>query len=708
MSFVASNFISDLIKAPDKASAKVLLDVGVESPTKTTVIGNGVLTTFAISGSASLTNPNALVVAIDGVMQEPGVDYTVSGSNITFTDPLPSGAKAVIVINSSVSQITEGVPSDGSVTSSKLAPNLTLVNPTFTQSLSTAASNRSNLNVYSRAEAISQDERRGRLARTVQKLRINNTFSSAPSSYPWLTPLRILPLGDSLITLTGSLGFERLGAVGGFWDTTSSAILTGGATFLSNQMTESPNGHIYNMPNGSTATVRVDGGGLTGTTADTVAIAYQCFDGAGSFIIAYSRDNGSTWTDLETVNCQNPAKIGAYIERSIPYSNRTQVRLTSVGTTRVLAIGAFMRGIGGAITLNLFTRGGLNADQYQCPDAIAQPIIAGFAPDIIPILWHDDPVIYGNGMLDNIVNRMLASPGLTRPDLLIIAKNPAQDISVSDAHNILIPAIRSWASRYNAEYYDGYSIFGDLASAQSQGLINAGADVHPTALGYVFRNNCIQRDLFMEGDQAISKLSYYQVRPDTLSGQKTVVIDPAPNQLFDVNLGVRFRCGLLADGAISARVPNELGGWNSRGGFYMDATDVAFFNFSGGAFRPAANNTLWGTSSFRWNVYTAGHSTATGVINANYAPSQLDHTLAVDANSGNITITLPNWTLSNMQGRVFVISKIDASSNTVTVLPTTGQSLNGSGSGIVLSSRWQTITVQLINSTVGWVVTSRS
>lgn len=129
--FTASPYISDLLQAANKAAAKNLLDIGHDSPTKTTVIGNGVLTTFAISGASDLTNPNTLIVAIDGVMQEPGVDYTVSDSNITFTDPLPSGAKAVIVINSSVSQITEGVPSDGSVTSSKLAPNLTIVNPTL-------------------------------------------------------------------------------------------------------------------------------------------------------------------------------------------------------------------------------------------------------------------------------------------------------------------------------------------------------------------------------------------------------------------------------------------------------------------------------------------------------------------------------------------------------------------------------------------------
>ena len=48
---------------------------------------NGVLTSFALSaGSASLTVglPQTLVIAVDGVVQEPGTAYTISGSNIVF------------------------------------------------------------------------------------------------------------------------------------------------------------------------------------------------------------------------------------------------------------------------------------------------------------------------------------------------------------------------------------------------------------------------------------------------------------------------------------------------------------------------------------------------------------------------------------------------------------------------------------------------
>jgi len=103
----------------------------VVTPTRTTITGNGVLSSFPLSGAGSLTNPSALIVAIDGALQEPSVDYTLSAGNIIFTDPLASGAKAVVIAPTNTLQVGELIPSDGSVTSAKLAPNLTLTNPTI-------------------------------------------------------------------------------------------------------------------------------------------------------------------------------------------------------------------------------------------------------------------------------------------------------------------------------------------------------------------------------------------------------------------------------------------------------------------------------------------------------------------------------------------------------------------------------------------------
>ena len=56
---------------------------------------NGSTTSFALTtGSAALSagSPETLTIAIDGVMQEPGTAYTISGSNIVFGSPPPAEA----------------------------------------------------------------------------------------------------------------------------------------------------------------------------------------------------------------------------------------------------------------------------------------------------------------------------------------------------------------------------------------------------------------------------------------------------------------------------------------------------------------------------------------------------------------------------------------------------------------------------------------
>jgi hypothetical protein len=101
------------------------------NPVRTTLTGNGALSLFSISGASGLSNPSALIVSIDGALQEPSIDYTVSSGNITFTDALPSGSKAVVIslTNSSQDGGSSGsdIP-DNSITTNKLANNSVTTN----------------------------------------------------------------------------------------------------------------------------------------------------------------------------------------------------------------------------------------------------------------------------------------------------------------------------------------------------------------------------------------------------------------------------------------------------------------------------------------------------------------------------------------------------------------------------------------------------
>jgi hypothetical protein len=91
------------------------------NPVRTTLTGDGIISEFLIDGASSLTNSSALIVSIDGAVQEPTIDYTVSNGTITFSDPLPSGSKAVVVSLANASEGGGSLIPDNSITTDKLA-----------------------------------------------------------------------------------------------------------------------------------------------------------------------------------------------------------------------------------------------------------------------------------------------------------------------------------------------------------------------------------------------------------------------------------------------------------------------------------------------------------------------------------------------------------------------------------------------------------
>ena len=76
------------------------------------------------SNSIAITpvRPEALIISMNGVIQEPVTDYTVSGTNITFTTAPASGDSFFGVAMGE--QLAIGTPSDATVTSAKLSGDL--------------------------------------------------------------------------------------------------------------------------------------------------------------------------------------------------------------------------------------------------------------------------------------------------------------------------------------------------------------------------------------------------------------------------------------------------------------------------------------------------------------------------------------------------------------------------------------------------------
>jgi hypothetical protein len=76
------------------------------------------------SNSVAITpvRPEALIISMNGVIQEPVTDYTVSGTNITFTTaPVSTDSFFGVAMGE---QLAIGTPSDATVTSAKLSGNL--------------------------------------------------------------------------------------------------------------------------------------------------------------------------------------------------------------------------------------------------------------------------------------------------------------------------------------------------------------------------------------------------------------------------------------------------------------------------------------------------------------------------------------------------------------------------------------------------------
>lgn len=66
-------------------------------PVKFSYTGNNSLSSFALTGTNLSVSPISYRVTINGVVQDPGVDFNITGSNLVFTSVPPSGVKIVVV-----------------------------------------------------------------------------------------------------------------------------------------------------------------------------------------------------------------------------------------------------------------------------------------------------------------------------------------------------------------------------------------------------------------------------------------------------------------------------------------------------------------------------------------------------------------------------------------------------------------------------------
>jgi hypothetical protein len=97
-----------------QVGSTIVINTSAQNPVKFKYQGNGTTTAFTVGGNLP-KNINNYRVDIDGVLQEPGADYNLVGSNIVFTDAPPLSSKVVIVTNNLLKTV-EAVPLPNTIT----------------------------------------------------------------------------------------------------------------------------------------------------------------------------------------------------------------------------------------------------------------------------------------------------------------------------------------------------------------------------------------------------------------------------------------------------------------------------------------------------------------------------------------------------------------------------------------------------------------
>lgn len=127
--------------------------------------------------------------------------------------------------------------------------------------------------------------------------------------------------------------------------------------------------------------------------------------------------------------------------------------------------------------------------------------------------------------------------------------------------------------------------------------------------------------------------------------------------------------------------------WNSFGeNKFRGQTEAVIHDGTGGKY-------IWRINDEEDDTLAArpGTETAVRTIKASYSATTQDHTILCDASASRLTVTLPSARIN--RGKVYVVKKIDASTNIATVATYGGESIDASSS-IALNNPYQRIVIQ--------------
>ncbi len=164
--------------------------------------------------------------------------------------------------------------------------------------------------------------------------------------------------------------------------------------------------------------------------------------------------------------------------------------------------------------------------------------------------------------------------------------------------------------------------------------------------------------------------------------------------VFKVNDQGTVREALRIDGAVSEVVVNQ--GSDSLVDFRVESDNQTHMLFVDGGNERVGISTGVPHSGLQIDNSVAFAARA---ITQNHTVTSADHTIFANANSTNITVTLP--TAANIMGRQYIIKRVDSSGTTVTIDPHGSETIEGA-STMMLDSR-RSVVIQSDNNN-WWIV----
>tara|TARA_B000000557_G_scaffold264467_1_gene269934 strand:- start:34 stop:870 length:837 start_codon:yes stop_codon:yes gene_type:complete len=164
--------------------------------------------------------------------------------------------------------------------------------------------------------------------------------------------------------------------------------------------------------------------------------------------------------------------------------------------------------------------------------------------------------------------------------------------------------------------------------------------------------------------------------------------------VFKVNDQGTVREALRIDGAVSEVVVNQ--GSDSLVDFRVESDNQTHMLFVDGGNERVGISTGIPHSGLQIDNSVAFAARA---ITQNHTVTSADHTIFANANSTNITVTLP--TAANIMGRQYIIKRVDSSGTTVTIDPHGSETIEGA-STMMLDSR-RSVVIQSDNNN-WWIV----